>query len=174
MSKVTFKVGPKPYTVRTAEGDEERITALGAIIDEKYARLGSSRAVQETDNLVFAALFLADELDELRRSAAAAKDEAEAARKHAEQATRQASQSAEHEIAKAGGKKAELRAEIDTLRKAEARARDEIKQLKAELAELREAQRHQHDLFVEDALAAKIEALADRAEQTAAAFETSS
>ncbi|MEM9500971.1 MAG: cell division protein ZapA [Pseudomonadota bacterium] len=173
MSKVTFRVGPKSYTVATAKGDEDRVASLGAIINEKYALLGTQRAVQEVDNLVFAALFLADELDETRKAVDAAKKEAEDARSNADTATRQASENAEHEKAKAGGKKAELRAEIDTLRKAEERAREENKQLKAQMAEMREAARHQHDLFGEDALAAKLEALADRAEQTAAAFEKS-
>lgn len=173
MSKVTFKVGPKSYTVATAPGDEERVAALGAIINEKYAQLGTQRAVQETDNLVFAALFLADELDELRKTVDAARKEAADARQNAEMVSRQASENAEQEKTKAGGKKAEMRAEIETLRKAEERAREENRQLKTEMADLREEARHQHDLFGEDALAAKIEKLADRAEQTAAALEKS-
>ena len=142
MSKVSIKVGPKTYTFNTAEGDEQRITALGKLVDEKYQMLGHSRSVQETENLVFAALFLADELDEARKSA---------------------------------GSTVDLGAEIETLRKAEERAREENRKLKAEIAELREAARQQHDLFggdePDDDFAARQEALADRAEQAAAALE---
>lgn len=204
MSKVTIKVGPKSYSFATADGDEERITALGQLVDEKYAQLGNSRAVQETDNLVFAALFLADELDETRKltteadariaaadkaadqareDAAKAIEECDAkiasaiaeARKEADQALSKATETVEQEKEKSGGKKAELRAEIDTLRKAEERAREENNALKEELADLREASRHQHDLFGSDALSddwvEKLEKLAERAEETAAALE---
>ena len=72
MSKVTLTIGPKSYTVACADGEEAHITALGAIIAEKYARLGASRAPLEAQNLLFAALFLADELAEARLAAAQA------------------------------------------------------------------------------------------------------
>lgn len=182
MSQVKIKVGPRQYTINCGPGDEDKVAALGAIIDEKYGQLGSTRAVQETDNLVFAALFLADELDEARKGSSEAvkqaetlKAEADDALERAEKIKQSASASVEHEKEKSGGKKAELRAEIETLRKAEERAREENAKLKAELADLREASRHQHDLFgaeaSDDALISKLEKLADRAEQTAKALE---
>lgn len=67
MSNVTLKIGPKSYTVACADGEEAHIAALGAIIAEKYAQLGASRAPLEAQNLLFAALFLADELAEARK-----------------------------------------------------------------------------------------------------------
>ncbi len=67
MSTVTLSIGPKSYTVACADGEEAHIRALGAIIAEKYARLGSARAPLEAQNLLFAALFLADELAESRK-----------------------------------------------------------------------------------------------------------
>ena len=70
MSTVTLSIGPKSYTVACADGQEAHIQALGAMIAEKYARLGSSRAPLEAQNLLFAALFLADELAEARKQAA--------------------------------------------------------------------------------------------------------
>jgi len=70
MSTVTLSIGPKNYTVACADGQEAHIQALGAMIAEKYARLGSSRAPLEAQNLLFAALFLADELAEARKQAA--------------------------------------------------------------------------------------------------------
>ena len=68
MSTVTLNIGPKTYTVACADGEEAHIEALGAMIAEKYALLGTSRAPLEAQNLLFAALFLADELAEARKS----------------------------------------------------------------------------------------------------------
>jgi len=67
MSTVTLTIGPKSYPVACADGEEAHITALGAMIAEKYAELGATRAPLEAQNLVFAALFLADELAEARK-----------------------------------------------------------------------------------------------------------
>ncbi|MBD2842018.1 cell division protein ZapA [Erythrobacter rubeus] len=157
MSEVTLTVGPKSYTIICADGEEEHIMKLGAMIEERYAKLGNARTPQEAQNLLFAALFLADELAEARKSA------------------KKSSENVEHEKARSGGKKAELRAEIETLTKAEARAREEVKDLKAQLAEMREAASHQHDLFgapsVSDEIIEKLETLATRAEETATALE---
>lgn len=70
MSTVTLSIGPKTYNVACADGQEAHIRALGAVIAEKYAQLGSARAPLEAQNLVFAALFLADELSEARKRVA--------------------------------------------------------------------------------------------------------
>ena len=67
MSTVMLTIGPKSYAVACADGEEAHIEALGAIIAEKYAKLGTSRAPLEAQNLLFAALFLADELAEARK-----------------------------------------------------------------------------------------------------------
>lgn len=67
MSTVTLSIGPKSYNVACADGQEAHIRALGAMIAEKYAQLGSARAPLEAQNVVFAALFLADELAEARK-----------------------------------------------------------------------------------------------------------
>lgn len=171
MPEVAIKIGPKTYQVRCGEGEQERIAALGAMIAEKYAQLGQARAPTEMQNLLFSALFLADELSEARnqvdkayRKAKTAQDELETSLAKIEQ-----------ERSRSGGKKAELRAEIETLRKAEARAREEIKALKGKLTELHEANEHQHDLFGapvdEDTVASALETLAERAEAAANAWE---
>lgn len=67
MSTVTLSIGPKSYTVVCADGQEAHIRALGAMIAEKYAQLGTARAPLEAQNLLFAALFMADELDQARK-----------------------------------------------------------------------------------------------------------
>ena len=72
MSTVSLSIGPKTYTVACADGQEAHITALGAMIAEKYGQLGSARAPLEAQNLLFTALFLADELAEARKAASAA------------------------------------------------------------------------------------------------------
>ena len=72
MSTVTLSIGPKTYTVACGDGQEAHIRALGGMITEKYAQLGSARAPLEAQNLVFAALFMADELAEARKSLAIA------------------------------------------------------------------------------------------------------
>lgn len=154
MSKVSIKVGPKTYTFTTAEGEEAKITALGELIDGKYQMLGHSRSVQETDNLVFAALFLADELEETRKTIADARIAAESAQREAEAA----------------------RSEAVKLREEEANARDEAQALKTEIARLQQSAQQQNELFVadptDDTLAERIEALASRAEEIAAALES--
>lgn len=72
MSTVTLSIGPKSYTVVCADGQEAHIRSLGAMIAERYAQLGSARAPLEAQNLLFSALFLADELAELRKRTAPA------------------------------------------------------------------------------------------------------
>ena len=70
MSTVTLTIGPKSYPVACADGQEAHIEALGALIAEKYAAIGTARAPLEAQNLLFAALFMADELTEARKQAA--------------------------------------------------------------------------------------------------------
>lgn len=70
MSTVTLSIGPKTYTIVCADGQEVHIRELGAMIAEKYAQLGSARAPLEAQNLLFAALFMADELDQARKQLA--------------------------------------------------------------------------------------------------------
>ena len=172
MPEVAIKIGPKTYQVRCGEGEQERIAALGAMIAEKYAQLGDARAPLESQNLLFTALFMADELSEARNRADESHREAKAAETELEKALAKV----EHEKSRSGGKKAELRAEIETLRTSEERAREEIKTLKAELTAMREAHEHQHDLFGapvdEETIASTLEKLAERAEAAANAMET--
>ncbi len=157
MSRVTLTVGPRSYTVNCADGEEDHIARLAAMIDEKYALLGTARTPQESQNIFFAALFLADELAEARRT------------------TSKSTQNVEHAKERSNGKAEAMQTEIETLTRSQARARDEIAGLKAELAKMREASRHQHDLFGdaggEDEIAETLEKLASRAEKIAKQIE---
>jgi len=77
MSEVRILVGPKTYAIRCDPGEEDKVLRLGALIDEHYARLGSARTTSEANNLVFAALFMADALEETRAKSSSASGETE-------------------------------------------------------------------------------------------------
>lgn len=153
MSTVTLSIGPKSYTIACADGQEAHIKALGAMIAEKYAQLGTARAPLEAQNLLFAALFLADELAEAKKRAAPTPEPAVA-------------------VATA----ADL-AELEVLRETVARLERDLEVARA--AARRPAPAPQPDLFggtapanpVMDAIAERLEALAARAEANAAALE---
>ncbi len=66
MSNVILSIGGRSYTVACAAGEEKHVTSLGQVIDEKLAQLGASAGQNETRNLLFAALLLADEVHELK------------------------------------------------------------------------------------------------------------
>jgi cell division protein ZapA len=151
MSTVTLTIGPKSYSVACADGEEAHVQSLGAIIAEKYAQLGSARAPLEAQNLLFAALFLADELAEARK-----RDAPEPA---------PPAQAADIEA-------------VEALRAAIARLEDDLAAARAE-AEAAPAPAPspapQIDLFAapepDPKLVAQLEALAERLEASAAALE---
>lgn len=158
MSTVTLSIGPKSYTVACADGQEAHIKALGAMIAEKYTQLGSARAPLEAQNLVFAALFLADELSE--------------ARKRIAEAPAPAPEPDTAELDAARAAIARLEAELAAAREAAARPAPEP-------AAPATAQTPQFDLFgaplaasaADAELLARLEALAATAEASAAALE---
>ena len=156
MSTVTLSIGPKSYTVACADGQEAHIRALGAMIAEKYAQLGTARAPLEAQNLLFAALFMADELDHARKQLG----EAPAAPAAADTS------------------------QIDALRKEVTRLEAELAEARKAAERPAPApapapERPQADLFggpsvadpIAESLAEQLEALAARAEASAAALE---
>ena len=72
MSEVTLRIGGRNYTVACQDGEEAHILKLGSMIDAKIEAMGSNRSPQESQNLLFAALFLADELHEAKGDEAGA------------------------------------------------------------------------------------------------------
>lgn len=149
MSTVTLTIGPKSYAVACADGEEPHIAALGAMIAEKYAQLGTSRAPLEAQNMLFAALFMADELAEARKQLAACQPD---------QTTGQEAQIAELQQKLDGALAAAAQAEL--------RAAD---QAKAQAAEQAAAQ--STDAGTANAMVTRLELLATRAEATADALE---
>jgi cell division protein ZapA len=65
MSNVSLAIGGRSYTVNCDPGEEDHVAELGAMIDAKLNSLGQT-GQNETRNLLFAALLLADEVHELR------------------------------------------------------------------------------------------------------------
>ena len=72
MSNVTLKIGGRQYAVACADGEEEHISELGQLIDDKIASMGPASAQNESRALLFAALLMADELHEARNNRAKA------------------------------------------------------------------------------------------------------
>jgi cell division protein ZapA len=66
VSNVTLTIGGRNYTVACAEGEEGHIVQLGATIDAKVAAMPGLATQSEGRTLLFAALLLADELEEAR------------------------------------------------------------------------------------------------------------
>jgi cell division protein ZapA len=69
MSNVTLQIGSRSYLVACAEGEEDHVETLGRLIDEKVQTIGTGH--NEVRQLLFAALLLADELQESRGGKAA-------------------------------------------------------------------------------------------------------
>jgi len=169
MSTITLNVGPKSYTVACADGQEAHIRALGAMIAEKYAQLGGARAPLEAQNLLFAALFMADELDQARRQLAEAPEPAP------EPVPVPTAETVDPEVVEAlRNAIAALEADLSAARVAAARPTPAAPPI---------APTPQADLFggtapsaagagsLADAVAERLEALAARAEANAAALE---
>lgn len=70
MSNVTLSIGGRTFTVSCADGEEAHVTELGSLIDKKVEALGQTAGQNEVRMLLYAALVLADELKELRSTAA--------------------------------------------------------------------------------------------------------
>ena len=68
MSDVRLKVGGRFYTLACGEGEEDRVRELAARVDAKIQTMGTGVPANEARALLFAAIFLADEVDEARKT----------------------------------------------------------------------------------------------------------
>ncbi len=68
MSEVTLAIGGRRYTVACAAGEEAHVAQLGAVVDRKLVEMGDNLSPQEAQNLLFAALLLAEDLHQSRKS----------------------------------------------------------------------------------------------------------
>ena len=69
MSDVTLSIGGRNYTVSCADGQEDHVRHLASVIDGKLSAMGNNLSSNDAKNLLFAALLVADELDEAKRAA---------------------------------------------------------------------------------------------------------
>ncbi|WP_299327376.1 cell division protein ZapA [Parasphingopyxis sp.] len=71
MAEVQLTIAGHSYTVACRDGEEERLLKLGEIVDAKtsHAQQAVGGNMGEARVLLFAALLLADEADELRTNA---------------------------------------------------------------------------------------------------------
>lgn len=130
MSEVTLHIGGRTYRVGCAAGEEERVTRLGATIADKLASMGNPSG-PDAQNLLFAALLLADEVHEGREAAAAAAAEHEArdtAGEHDRLTAR---------IAALEGEQARLQASLQDAANAIAEREAEAAALERQIADLR-------------------------------------
>jgi cell division protein ZapA len=72
MSNVTLHIGGRTYAVACAAGEEDHVSGLGKLIDDKLHSMGNIASQSETRQLLFAALLLADEVHESRHRGGAA------------------------------------------------------------------------------------------------------
>ena len=74
MAEVDIRINGRKYELACRDGDEERLRALGSLVDRKATDLARSMGeLNEVRQLLFVALLLADELaEELTKPAAAA------------------------------------------------------------------------------------------------------
>ena len=66
MSEVTLTVGGREYAIACADGEEAHVKQLGEAIDAKFQQLGGNVSNKEAQNMLFAALLLADEAHDQR------------------------------------------------------------------------------------------------------------
>ncbi|WP_226636987.1 cell division protein ZapA [Novosphingobium profundi] len=71
MNNVELVIGGRDFLVGCGPGEEEHVRALGKVIADKVDA-ANARGLSEARMLLFAALLLADENDELKRSAGTA------------------------------------------------------------------------------------------------------
>jgi cell division protein ZapA len=71
MSNVVLTIGGREYAMTCAAGEEAHIGELGRMIDAKLGTLPDGGTQNDSRSLLFAALLLADELHELRKSTGA-------------------------------------------------------------------------------------------------------
>lgn len=129
MSEVALTIGGKVYRVACAPGEEAHVAGLGSVINDKLTAMGNLSG-HDAQNLLFAALLLADELHEGRNTVSPADSEIAAARALAG--------SAQGEIEELHAALANRDAELERLRSDRADAARELEGAQQRLAELSE------------------------------------
>lgn len=165
MSEVTVTIAGRNYTVACADGEETHVAGLGIVLNEKLQQLGGSVSALESQNLLFAGLFVADDLHEAKKQVAAAEEAAriteEAAATHQREANLALGMRDELKARIAG-----LESELDGLQSAQQLHSAEVDDLRREVRQRR--QELSDALAERDAVAARLAAAKDEANQHAA------
>ena len=76
MAEVSLSIGGQYYSVACRDGEEDHLRTVAAIVSAKTreARSAVGDGLGEARQLLFAALLLADEVNELRKSSIAMRD----------------------------------------------------------------------------------------------------
>lgn len=167
MSEVRLTVGGRDYTVACADGQEAHVAQLARAVDAKLQQLGGNLSAREAQNLLFAALLLADELHEQRGGASEVADLRERLEGAAGE-TRQAVAERDEEIERLRTAHRDAEADVAT-------ARTEIEALRKDLEHekaKRAAEPAAGDLFGDPDLAPALERFADLLENCADQLES--
>lgn len=82
MAEVKLSIAGRQYSVACNDGEEARLLALGAMVDEKAREAsGRSAGLNETRSLLFSALLLADRLHDMASGTPVVADNAQTSEK---------------------------------------------------------------------------------------------
>lgn len=137
MSDVTIRVGGRDYSVACEAGQEDHLQQLGRRLDSKLAQLGGNLSAQESQNLLFAALFVADDLHEAEKSVASEKNRYAALEEEIETHQRDA-RNALGVTDELRARIADLESELDGLQSAQQHHESEVSDIRQELTQRRE------------------------------------
>lgn len=168
MSEVTVTIAGRNYTVACADGEESHVAELGAVLDEKLQQLGGSLSTLESQNLLFAGLFVADDLHEAKKQVAAAEEATRAAEEAVATHQREANLALGMRD-QLNGRIGDLEAELDGMQSAQQLHNAEVDDLRREV---RERRQEACDAAAErDALAAQAAQARDNAARFEAQFQ---
>lgn len=136
MSQVTLSIGNRKYTVACAAGEEAHVARLGAAVDVKLREMGSNLAPQEAQNLLFAALLIAEDLHQIRNSATVDNGELDTLRDQLATAERER-QAALGQHDQLRETLAERERELDALQRAVQASAHQADDIRAEITRLR-------------------------------------
>lgn len=139
MSEIRLSIGGKDYTIACADGQEDHVSRLGALVDAKLAEFGANRAPQEAQNLLFAALLIAEDLHQARNAATGLQGEMDSLRDDVATAIRERNVAmGQHD--QQASRIMELERELTNTQSAAQAAGQESDEIKAELTRLRAEQ----------------------------------
>ncbi len=165
MSEVTLNIGGHPYTVSCEAGQESHIEKLGSMIEGKLESM-EQLSPQRSQNLLFAALFLADDLHEASKNANSSVDfEQELA------TLRSAQTSAQSELHELQLERDALLSERDSMRADHDAVKAELADTKSEITELNAAIASAPDTTESTGAVDKLADLADALEKCATELE---